>query len=673
MKKNLYTIAVLLIGFIVGLTACSPDDYSLGGSISKDELIFSVKQDAQDPNTVYLEALNKGASVAWVTPQGRSLRAKDTLRIAFPGDYEFTYGVMTDAGYVKADPYILKITTTNLNYVQDEMWKLLTGGVGNEKVWVPDTGKYGMKQGFYSCFDPTSTYKDMVAEANTPYNWYARDKTWWEPGNADVGITDDDLNSTMIFSLKGKAGLTVHRFTDGVEAVLNGVFDMNTTAHTISAVDVDFLHGAWANGKAVDFRNGFQVLVLTENQLMIGNYRDEALSGEGRCVYSWNFVSKEWADNYVPEPEEPEPTEPTLPDGWKEDVSENETTITSTTIQWTLSTKSPVNWASQSGKLLNAWNSPADYPEWLGTPNPATYSDFAMTLDSKTLKATFTIPGGSAVETNYTLDEKGIYTFDVEIPAVTIVNWMTFRLSSTHTLRILQIIKDATGAVSDMWVGIPNPDNPDKEYIAYRMNPKAIGLGGGETAEEKVMKTLATQAWMLDMDGKVSYAHPTEGTFVGPTACYGWGGNWAPGKGTHYTTGLISDGKTENMNYGTMKFTKDGKVTVNQRRFKYEADGEGGVPYELTTQIPAMTTNARVTSEEVVTLQGTYTVDLSNNKIRMSVPMLHPYSATNMCNDWGDLEIIHISSTSLLLTVYRKAEVESVAPWVYVFTPEKIN
>lgn len=494
MKTHIYLLG-LLFCFLAALTACSPDEHELGSSISKDELIFAVKQNPTDPNTVYIEALNKGLAVAWVTPQGRSLRMHDTLRIAFPGEYQFIYGVMTDAGLLQADPYILKITTTNLNYVQDEMWTKLTGGVGNEKTWVPDNGNYGMKQGFYSCFDPSATYADMITDGG--YNWYPKDKVWWEPADGDVGNTEDDLKSFMTFSLKGKAGLAVHRFTDGAETVSEGMFDMNTAAHTISAVDVDFLHGAWADGKAVDFRSGFQILVLNENQMMIANYRDEALSGEGRCIYCWNFVSKNWADSYVPEPDEPEPAEPVLPDGWKEDISESETLITSTTIKWTLSKKTPVNWASQSGKLLNDWTNASDYPDWLGVLDPNLYEGFAMTLNSETMQVAFTTPDGTESKGSYTLDEKGIYTFDGTVPTVTVINWLTFRASPENTLRILQILKDGTGAVTGMWLGIPNPDKPDTEYIAYLFTPKAVF--GSDVPEESsfvwgVMK-FTTMSW----------------------------------------------------------------------------------------------------------------------------------------------------------------------------------
>ena len=152
-----------------------------------------------------------------------------------------------------------------------------------------------MKHGFYSCFAPEASYLNMKKD-DGKNNWYSDGYTWWEPSNSDIGHTQADLETYMTFSLEGKAGLKIHKIENGVETVSEGLFNMNTETRTMSAIDIDFHHGAWADGKSVDFRNDFKVLVLTENQLMIGNYRDEALSGEGKCVFCWNFVSKDYAE-----------------------------------------------------------------------------------------------------------------------------------------------------------------------------------------------------------------------------------------------------------------------------------------------------------------------------------------------------------------------------------------
>jgi hypothetical protein len=46
---------------------------------------------------------------------------------------------------------------------------------------------------------------------------------------------------------------------------------------------------------------------LTENTLQLAVLRDPELSGEGACLLVYNFISKEYYDNWTPgEQEEPE-------------------------------------------------------------------------------------------------------------------------------------------------------------------------------------------------------------------------------------------------------------------------------------------------------------------------------------------------------------------------------
>ena len=114
------------------------------------------------------------------------------------------------------------------------------------------------------------------------------------------------------------------------------------------------------------FRNNFQILVLTENQLMIGNYRDEAMSGEGRCVYCWNFVSKDYADNYEAPVVE---VYPTLPADWRDYVEPKTNQI----ITYVLDEKKPFDWCNPDGTLKNVASTAAasKLPVGITKPPPA--------------------------------------------------------------------------------------------------------------------------------------------------------------------------------------------------------------------------------------------------------------------------------------------------------------
>jgi hypothetical protein len=94
--------------------------------------------------------------------------------------------------------------------------------------------------------------------------------------------------------------------------------------------------------KAKSFSSDFYVFHLSENQLMIANLRDKALSGEDPCWYVWNFVSKDYKDNYKGETI----TEPKLPSDFESVVG----TQTNKTVTWVLSSDSPYDWMTLAGK-----------------------------------------------------------------------------------------------------------------------------------------------------------------------------------------------------------------------------------------------------------------------------------------------------------------------------------
>lgn len=466
--KLKYYIYSFIASMMLIFSACSPEEFDLGAkSVTPDDLAegiaYTITHDSQNPNIVYLESkLGDNYTALWEHPQGRSQAKKVTLKMAFDGTYSVTFGVETRGGVVYGEPTTFKIDDFCADFVTGDMWQFLAGGAGSSKTWVPDNGNYGMKQGFYSCFDPSATYKDMVSDNGT--NWYAKDKTWWEPANAEVDITADDLNSYMTFSLEGKAGLTVHRFTNGQETVTEGLFSMNTDEHTMSAVDVDFVHGAWATKNAVDFRNGFQVLVLTENQLMIANYRDPVLSGEGKCIYCWNFVSKEYADNYKAPIEDNTDVVPELPDGWQDDVTQ----IKNQKIVWKLSADSPFDWCDLLGNRKNGFAKIGDYKEWC-TP-AADVSDITLTLNSKVKSYKLELPDFTIVEGTYSLSSDGLYTFDRGLSSYLIgSDWIYFGADESNQLRLVDYEMSTAGPVSDMWLGVKQKDGNGKpyQYLAY--------------------------------------------------------------------------------------------------------------------------------------------------------------------------------------------------------------
>ena len=106
----------------------------------------------------------------------------------------------------------------------------------------------------------------------------------------------------------------------------------------------------------------FRILYLTDDAMQI------MVVPSGAC---YNYISKEYKDNWVPgEVADPEPA---LPDGWKMTFHKR----WNKSITWKLSETNPLDWYNLDGSRMNGWNSPADYPSWLGTLDASVYKTSA--------------------------------------------------------------------------------------------------------------------------------------------------------------------------------------------------------------------------------------------------------------------------------------------------------
>ena len=500
MKTKNYKIYTILLVLVLALFACHPEEFNLGKTLSKEDLSFRITQDANDPNMVILESLTPGATPLWTTPMGRSTRVKDTLRFPFAGDYEFNYSVLSAGGLVEADKYNLSITTNNFDYVTDPLWTMLTGGVGKSKTWVldlfpkdvaPTFDKYFKGPlYFYGTADSWTTVTEGKTVEGDSWNWQA---DWLGNGSWLFGSETQLDYGTMTFDLIGGAHLAVNHKILGRNET--GNFMLDAKNHTMRTTDAYILHDAGRNGAVVDW-GILKVLSLTENTMQLAVLRDKALSGEDPCLLVYNFISKDYSDNWVA-PNLPDP-EPVLPDGWLDDIS----MAVSYDVKWVLSPETPFNWCNLDGSFMNAWNAVGDYPDWTGfnASVPATYANFSLTLNSKENTAIFVAPDGTKTSGTYTLDEKGIYTFNGVTPSFNICSWVNLSTTADNQWRITKIETDATGAISGMWVGSKDPAKA--EYMAYHLIPQFGNSVPDPLAAWKkalVGKTFAPDVnWFLD-------------------------------------------------------------------------------------------------------------------------------------------------------------------------------
>lgn len=431
--------------------ACTPEQYDLGmKDVTPDDLVeglaYTVTHDADNPNIVYLESkMGDNYTALWEHPQGRSQAKNVTLQIPFDGVYTVRFGVQTRGGIVYGEPTTFTIEDFYAGFVTNELWTLLTGGVGASKTWVPDNGQYGMAPGELSYADPSGT-----VEWN---NWTPN----WEP---DAGFTIGDgeapiWESSMTFDLINGANVTIDDRSTGGVGEKEGSFMLNTNAHTLTFTDVDLLHTAGWNHMTSDWKRDLKILTLTENQLRVGILREKETSGEDPWWIIWNYVYKEYADNFEPPAQE---IYPELPEDWR-DYVEPKTNLVTT---YKFSDDMPFDWANLDGSVKGI-NS---------VPPGSGIDEVTLVLNSGTGDYTITDINGNEYTGKYALSNEGVYTFSEALPEIPLSSdgRALFKSDAERTLRILSYeTSDYMGGLTDLWLGSKEFDDQGNlyQYMGY--------------------------------------------------------------------------------------------------------------------------------------------------------------------------------------------------------------
>ncbi|MGQ1891922.1 hypothetical protein ACT29H_15890 [Thermophagus sp. OGC60D27] len=662
MKTNkIYVVCSLLAFMVLAFGACQPDEYALGEMISENQLEYSITQNPDDPNMIFLESLTPGVTPLWITPMGRSTQLKDTLFIPFSGNYSFIYGVQSDGGFVQADTFKVTITTNNLMYVEDPLWEKLTGGVGNEKTWLLDLDENGVSKYFTSPlyffgtddnWDSNALYRDGK-NSDFIKDLLGLEDSWnWSPswkGNEWIMQAGD--YGSMTFSLKGNAIVTVDNKMLGRVEI--GTFFLDAEAKRLSMTDATPVHNP-EHDPLVSSWGDVKVMLLTEDALQLGVIRD--LSEEGEALLVYNYISKEYAQNWVPADEqEPEPPY---------DGDANIDLTTTTTKQWRLSLTNPYNWTSLDGTFLNDFTSPEDYQNSGWAPYDAALIE-NITLKMSKIDATsgdyeFTDGEGNQIAGAYEIDEDNNIVFDQSI-SFSLSGWVTFATTENNRLRVLRVEKNSIGAVTGIWIGQRSTEKD--EYMAYHFEPYAEG---GETVDPTTVITemLCAKTWKID--SQRSYNKSTSwGAEQGPVIFSDYSTwSWNPLPGEHYAAGEAE------VDYGTMKFETDGTVKVFQRKRIYTYTDETTETTAVREGIPVE--GDVLETDETVELSGTWSLDGEANTITLSVGILHPWTCDYAVADWGAIDIYRIEEDALLLQVTRSAELsgEDEMPITYIYVPE---
>lgn len=306
--RFLKNVSLILLAAVSLFSACQKEEYSLGALPDKSQVQFEVIQDLSvDPggNTVILVNKTPGTVAMWDYVTGKSSRDRDTVRYAFQGDYNIKFSVMTAGGIVEATPKLIKVTQNELKYVNDPVWKLLTGGgPGFEKTWVLDVNANGDKKVFtspiyfagtqiaYGTQMPSGEVEWTKVEPSPGCNCWTYNPTY----TSDTWAAEKKDHGSMTFSLKGGAVFTANHAGIGGLGAETGTFmvdaaNLKITTSGASPLGVSYTHTDMASIYE------WKIISLNENTMQLAGKhksKDE--------VQVLNFLSKSFSDAWVAPP-----------------------------------------------------------------------------------------------------------------------------------------------------------------------------------------------------------------------------------------------------------------------------------------------------------------------------------------------------------------------------------
>ncbi len=462
MKKQINYLLMLVALAVTGVfTSCSPDDYSLASpAIIPAELVegisYTVTPDPNNPNILVCKSdLGAGRNVAWQTPFGLTKGDNVTLQIPFPGEYEVKFGVDTGNGFVWGAPFKFTVSDICTDFISGETWEMLAGGVGKSKTWVYDNGQVGCKEGALS-------YGDPAANPSLGFHNFVDN---WTPGYSENHCSDAAMyDSYMVFDLDNGANYSWYNSSTG--ETQTGTYSFNEQSYTVEFVGAELMHPSTWDQRLLDWRKGFQIVELSENQLRIAYIRIAGTWG-GEWVECFNYVSKDYLDNYVV----PEPSgiqiDPALLAALSTEMKY---------AAWKIDEEVPYDWFTIDGNRKNpSWQTASGYPAAY-KPTPDSYSDFNIIFCSPAVNDYKT----SSLSGTYTLSDNGLFTLSNGIDNLSLGAGVELKTGDGNTLQVLAVDVDDVGRVTDLWLGAMEKDmaGKDIEYLGYHF---VASYGGGSS------------------------------------------------------------------------------------------------------------------------------------------------------------------------------------------------
>lgn len=391
----------------------------------------------------------------WVTVNGVDHNFADkkvTVNLPNKGDYSFTCSSIGSGSILTSDPFTVKIDQDDLAFLDEGLWKSLSGGANQTKTWRMDWNADGELVYFdnpvqFSGADGAPYWSWDVLAEDLPVDVNGNEMTgffnWQEtPPAADFG--------SITFNATNKTVTTVN--AHGEES--SGSFDMNveTMKLTVNGVTIPIDTGRLNQGqfKEEDLMN-LRLYSLTDSAMQIGVKRSfEGFQEDGvtpkvsEWVVVYNFIVVGYDYPEIPD-EEFTFTEPL------------DTDLTSADLvgTWKLG-GSPINWigwhaegnmgTTTEASVLNEWPDRAAFVEgWFGATADHLTAVDALEHEFKDdgsctiggISTTFSVSGGVVTFA----DSVGIVSFDG--------HW--FGAISGTTFSVLDLETPEEGGI---WIGV---------------------------------------------------------------------------------------------------------------------------------------------------------------------------------------------------------------------------
>ncbi len=249
---------IILVACSCAIISCTPDyDNELGSVPDPSKLKYSITQDPNYDNKIFLESQTPNVIPYWDYELGTSNRFMDTIIIPFKGDFWVKYRAMASGGS-SLDSTMISVSQFDPGFFSDPAWELLTNG----------------EQG--------RTWKLVAVRAGD-----AKSTTYSDWG--DASWVSADFGDSAYFNLD--KGFNYTRYTDGVptkstfsldldellpDAYLNtpGKALVINGGNRLPAHDV-------SNEMAASLKNRFRIYKLSNDTLVLGQggYYTENPSG----------------------------------------------------------------------------------------------------------------------------------------------------------------------------------------------------------------------------------------------------------------------------------------------------------------------------------------------------------------------------------------------------------